>query len=315
MAVRTVKPVTLTPRVLRLANTDSKQSGVKPTQSGGKPYGSVLLALALGGVAAIAVHWQRSGSNDLSQAQSEATTVRVARSGQAPVTDGADVASLTAYLDEQSRSLRVLREEVTRLQTRVQELEKAQPAANVATRARANANAAGNRETVSTPTIASLTALGEDFATAEQVLGRVDELALERLNLRHQAQQEGADRQAIRETLRGLPSDRDALREEFGDASYDRYLYASGRPNRLQVTSVLRGSVAANAGLQTGDILQSIDGQSIFTLGDLQRLVRGSSDGSVPIQVSRGSERIDALVTRGPLGVRTLGTSVDPTLP
>jgi len=265
---------------------------------------------------AVAVNWQPTNSAEPDSA------VRLAK---APGDDGgaaldgarrqpsvgaseAAVANLTAVIDQQNSSLVTLRSEMKQLQARIEQLErgKATPSSTAPTAATA---------AVSTPTIANLTALGEESSVAEAVLGRVDELALERLNLRHQAQLEGADRQGIREALRALPNDRQALREEFGDASYDRYLYASGRPNRLEVTSVLRGSVAASAGLQAGDVIQSIDGQSIFTLGDLQRIVRDTAGGSVPIEVSRGTERIESSVTRGPLGVRTLGTSIDPSAP
>ena len=287
------------------------------TSSQIKQYGSWFLALALGGLAAVAVNWQPANSDasdtsvQLAKAQGEggAASLIAPLQQSPPAGLGAtELAKLTAVIDQQNSSLVTLRNEMKLLQVRIEQLE--QGNANTSRAIPATASA-----TTSTPTIANLTALGEESSVAEAVLGRVDELALERLNLRHQAQLEGADRQGIREALRALPNDRQALREEFGDASYDRYLYASGRPNRLEVTSVLRGSVAASAGLQAGDVIQSIDGQSIFTLGDLQRIVRDPASGSVPIEVSRGTERIESSVTRGPLGVRTLGTSIDPSAP
>jgi hypothetical protein len=45
--------------------------------------------------------------------------------------------------------------------------------------------------------------------------------------------------------------------------SLDRYLYASGQPNRVAVTDVLQESLAQQISLHSGDVLMSLDDQRI----------------------------------------------------
>lgn len=277
-----------------------------------KGYGSWALAIALGAIAAVVVHW-RNDFATVGQSSLSAAPAAIQQAQPANTTAPTGGTSQALALRERDAVIAALRDEIKTLSDRVAQLEG--QAANTVTAADASQSQPEANGTPSIPTVASLTALGEDAGIAEQVLGRLDELALQRLNLRHQARLDGADRASIGAALRALPNERQALREEFGDASYDRYLYASGRPNRLAVRNVLQDSAAQGAGLQPGDVIQSIDGSSVFTLGDLQRIVREPDSGTVSIEVSRGSERFVSSMPRGPLGVRTLGISFDPSGP
>lgn len=45
-----------------------------------------------------------------------------------------------------------------------------------------------------------------------------------------------------------------AIRNALGNELYDRYLFASGFPNRVAVGSVIETSPARNAGFQSGDV-------------------------------------------------------------
>lgn len=142
---------------------------------------------------------------------------------------------------------------------------------------------------------------------AEDILSRADEIAMERLQLQYQAQREGwlRSRDYV-EAMREIPSIRQALTEEYGERAYDRYLYASGRPNRLVVNDVFRNSPAAGAGLQNGDRIIALAGERIYSERDLRQVAtRGSAGESVPVIVERAGSQFEVYLPRGPLGIRT----------
>ncbi|MEO1573449.1 MAG: hypothetical protein AAFU65_00645, partial [Pseudomonadota bacterium] len=92
-------------------------------------------------------------------------------------------------------------------------------------------------------TVDKLTSAGMDDATARAFKSKVDDIALQRLYLRDQAMREGwVGDPRYREESRRLSQAQSGLRDEFGNDAYDAYLYASGRPNRIQVQNVLENS-------------------------------------------------------------------------
>jgi membrane-associated protease RseP (regulator of RpoE activity) len=62
------------------------------------------------------------------------------------------------------------------------------------------------------------------------------------------------------------------LRDELGDADYERYLAAQGQPTSIQVTRVMGGSPGSDAGLQAGDQIVSYDGERVYNVSDLRNL-------------------------------------------
>jgi hypothetical protein len=142
---------------------------------------------------------------------------------------------------------------------------------------------------------------------ARRIVQRVDELALERLELRYRAAREGwLNTPEYREQAGELPDTRELLESEFGQDGYDRYLYASGRPNRVIVDDVIHGSVAEAAGLQPGDVLLQMADRRIYGTRDLMRIgTQSSSQSPVPLTVERGGSLVQVYVPPGPLGVRT----------
>ena len=141
---------------------------------------------------------------------------------------------------------------------------------------------------------------------AEEILSTADRLAMERLNLQYEATREGWIRTSeYREALQEIPSIRTLVTDEYGDDGYDRYLYASGRSNRLVVNDVYRESPAAGAGLQAGDQVISMAGERIYTNSDLRQITnQGSAGETIPVVIERAGTRIEVYVPRGPLGVR-----------
>jgi hypothetical protein len=103
----------------------------------------------------------------------------------------------------------------------------------------------------------------------------------------------------------------DGLRSELGEDAYDRYLYASGRPNRVKVRGVMEGSAAESAGLKGGDTLISYAGKRVFNNDDLQRLsYEGQPGESVVLEVRGADGTVSQLVMpRGPLGLYSDGRS------
>jgi membrane-associated protease RseP (regulator of RpoE activity) len=101
------------------------------------------------------------------------------------------------------------------------------------------------------------------------------------------------------------PGPTEQLREELGDSGYDRYLYASGRPNRVRLHQVLPGSTAEQAGLARGDIVLSYGGERVFSFEDLRRSTyQGEPGDSVIVEVRRSDGGIaQLLMQRGPLGL------------
>lgn len=70
-----------------------------------------------------------------------------------------------------------------------------------------------------------------------------------------------------------------------------RIAATSGRTHGVEVTSIVRGSPADDAGLRPEDLLVSIDGQPVETVGDLQRLMIGQRIGrQVAVEVLRAGQ-------------------------
>jgi membrane-associated protease RseP (regulator of RpoE activity) len=154
--------------------------------------------------------------------------------------------------------------------------------------------------------------LSEDAAAA--LVQRQGQRSLDRLELRDIAQREGwlgTDR--YREEIARLDEGAIPLREELGDAAYDRYLYATGEDNRVRVDGIIPGSVAELAGLQPGDLIESYAGQPLFSYSDLRDATAGGERGElVRVQVRRAGRSLDINLSRGPLGVQLDTTRAEP---
>jgi hypothetical protein len=206
--------------------------------------------------------------------------------------------------DEAGAAWTRLDAELARLRLRVAELDRrlaaAQvkpPAADPAGQRRLGATSDGRRS--------ALVEAGLPEEAAAELVRRQGQQALERLNLRDLAAREGwlaTDR--YRDELARLDDEAVQLRGELGDEVYDRYLYAAGEDNRVQVDSIIAGSAADLAGLQPGDLIESYAGERIFNFSELRDATASGEHGElVPVRVLRGGQVIDAWVARGPLGV------------
>jgi len=186
------------------------------------------------------------------------------------------------------------------------------PAAIEGGATRAAADAAPPVDVSLSPTERALIAAGVDTAVAEDIKRRGDELALAEMYLRDQAQRENwINTPRFTEELAAIQSQQTSIRDEVGDAAYDGYLFALGRPNRVIVEDVLSESAAEQAGLRAGDLILRYGEARIFHREDLVEQTRSGAAGeSVLLDVMRNGERVVVEVPRGPLGVR-IGAAQD----
>ena len=97
-----------------------------------------------------------------------------------------------------------------------------------------------------------------------------------------------------------------ALRDEIGDAEYEQYLEATGRPTTVAVNRVLESSPGAVAGLQSGDQILSYDGQRVFNTFELnQQTMQGEPGASVVVDILRDDVPMQVVMPRGPIGIYT----------
>ena len=206
-----------------------------------------------------------------------------------------------------------MQEDLTQLRRRVGELEQRLAAVQAApgpaaspARTRLGATGEGQRT--------ALVKAGWSEEDAAALVQRQGQRSLERLDLRDLAQREGwlgTDR--YREEVARLDAEAVPLREELGDAAYDRYLYATGEDNRVRVDSIIPGSVAELAGLQPGDLIESYAGQALFGYADLRDATAGGERGEiVQVQVQRDGQTLDINLSRGPLGVQLDSARAEP---
>lgn len=95
-----------------------------------------------------------------------------------------------------------------------------------------------------------------------------------------------------------------ALRAEIGDAEYENYLAANGRPTSVTVSSVLESSPGQQAGLQPGDEIVSYGGQRVFNSWELNRtMLEGDEGQSVVVSIRRDGVPMQIVLPRGPIGI------------
>ncbi|MFK8016027.1 MAG: PDZ domain-containing protein [Gammaproteobacteria bacterium] len=226
------------------------------------------------------------------------------------------IESLSLALTQESEYRLVLEEQIDGLNDRVDaltdQLDKKPPAAATE---RAVKDRLVSRQRRGGPlTVEKLTSAGLDERTARTMKSKVDDLAMQRLYLRDQAMREGWLGDArYREESQRLFTAQNGLRDEFGDDAYEGYLYASGRPNRVQVQNVLDNSPAFEAGLRSGDQILSYAGERTFASNELRSATQqGTAGEMIPVQIVRDGQTLDLYVPRGPLGIQMTGTSERP---
>jgi hypothetical protein len=128
---------------------------------------------------------------------------------------------------------------------------------------------------------------------------RTSELRMQALQAQYDAQRQGKPFDPV-QAQRGDAT----LRTELGDADYERYLSATGRPTSVGVQGVLASSPAERAGLRQGDEVVAYDGKRVFDLRDLNSLTfEGTAGESVAVTVRREGQTVHLTMPRGPIGI------------
>ncbi|PON17425.1 hypothetical protein C2W62_13290 [Candidatus Entotheonella serta] len=158
----------------------------------------------------------------------------------------------------------------------------------------------------------TLIAAGFDPDEADYLANRWGQQQMELLYLRDQAIREGwIDTPRYEQAVGDLRRGRDSIREELGPEAYDRFLFATGRANRVILNSIIDSSPAQTTGLQPGDTVLSYDGSRIFSVNDLRTATTAGEPGiPVVIEIDRDGQRLELEISRGPIGV-TLGNRRD----
>jgi hypothetical protein len=134
---------------------------------------------------------------------------------------------------------------------------------------------------------------------AQWIVDRTNELRMEILQGRYDAQRDGAAPGA-----RPRLDVNDTLRAELGDADYEKYLTAMRRPTQVGVGSVLASSPAEQAGLKAGDQIVSYDGARVFDMQDLTELTfEGQPGETVVVEIERDGLPMQVYLPRGPIGI------------
>jgi hypothetical protein len=156
---------------------------------------------------------------------------------------------------------------------------------------------AAMRERMRERELARFVEAGFTAERAEWIERRTEELEVQAMQAQYEAQRTG-------QPVQGQIDPQRALRAELGDAEYERYLTATGRPTQVQVMDVLASSSAERSGLQAGDQIVSYAGTRVFDMRELNALTReGTSSESVTVEVRRNGQTVQVQVPRGPLGV------------
>jgi membrane-associated protease RseP (regulator of RpoE activity) len=221
-----------------------------------------------------------------------------------------------------SERIEALEQQIEMLSSRIKQLEQNAIAAKRDETVQRGAPATGQATPAGSPVSSSSQALttknlvdaGIDEAIAADIVRRKNEIELQKLELRDRATREGfLGTRRYRTELNTLQQRDFSLRDELGDAAYDRYLFTTGQSNRVNIASVMQGSAADQAGLKPGDVILNYADKQLFNWNELQKAttlgVRGEY---VDVTVMRNGQVINLWLPRGPLGVRLSSARLQP---
>ncbi len=135
---------------------------------------------------------------------------------------------------------------------------------------------------------------------ASMIVRRESELQMESLRSRYEAERSGDPA----DYWRSRSASSETLRQELGDADYERYLTANNRSTSVTISSVIDSSPAQSAGLQAGDEIVRYDGERVFSMTDLTRqTMDGTAGQHVVVDIMRDGIPMQIVLPRGPVGI------------
>lgn len=152
--------------------------------------------------------------------------------------------------------------------------------------------------------IGALVEAGFTPARAEQIDRLIEENLIAAMQARYEAARRGESPPQGNAEIEELFDADSMLRSELGDADYERYLTAMGRPTEVLVIDVLSSSAAEQAGMVVGDRIVAYDGQRVFDIRELLALpIQGEPGAPVMVDILRDGQPMQLVLPRGPLGI------------
>lgn len=233
------------------------------------------------------------------------------------------VNSLAQVLDAEIAERRILSEQLEELQRQLSDLQE-----NLGPRV-TEALSRANNEAVAVSSrrvqeqdgegtlVTRLAAAGFTEKEAATLRRRQGEIQMQQVELDDRARREGwVNTPRYYQEISKLSNDMDPIRRELGDDAFDRYLFATGRPNRIRVGRVIETSPAEQAGLRPGDVIVSYAGERVFSTRQLTSLRSGGERGlPVSLEITRDGVPMQITLPRGPMGVQTQADLVNPVTP
>ena len=275
-----------------------------------RPVTAVILVSA---VSAVGAGWFLSQTDRTSQAAAD-----VAASGfDASQPVEARIAALERAVSDERLARQLLQEEVFYLTSELERLDdprvsesirgSGEPADGAEEASREARRAEWRRRNTPEGRAEQLVEAGFLPAQAEWILKREQELQMDALQARFDAERSGEPLDWTES--RTMASD--ALRAEMGDEAYARYLDAQGQPTAIRITQVLSGSPGNSAGLQAGDKLVSYNGERVFNVMELRNgTMQGQPGEDVVIEIERDGVRMQLTLPRGPIGITGSGANI-----
>ena len=150
---------------------------------------------------------------------------------------------------------------------------------------------------------AALVESGLSSSEIQEIETRWEQYEMEKLYLTDEATREGTAQS--KQYYEQLAEINRQIRDDLGNDSYDAFLFATGKHNRVVLKQVIANSPAGYAGLRAGDVVVRYGGERVFHPGDFKNATsRGDSGAATSLDVWRDGEVLQFSVGRGPLGVQ-----------
>lgn len=225
------------------------------------------------------------------------------------------VESLVQILDEEISERRILAEQLKEMQSEVTDLKQnLRVRVEEAFAMERNSGQQQSNTEVGETIEERLAAVGFTRQQLESIQRLEAEARMRQVELDDRARREGwINSPRYLEESEKISTGATTTRELLGDDTYDRYLFASGRPNRVAVESIIETSPAEKAGFQHGDVIMSYGGETVYSTQQLVRLRSSGERGApVTVEVIRNGQLTQITMPRGPMGLNTGPTQVDP---
>jgi hypothetical protein len=145
-------------------------------------------------------------------------------------------------------------------------------------------------------------------ARASQILQIEDQVRMDLLQAEYAAQLDGSEFNPWNQAYNYQAT----LRDQLGDADFEKYLRANGNQAAVTVREVIGSSPANRAGLRPGDQIVSYGGDRVFNMAELKSAAFSGDPGEdVIVDIERDGQRMQLVLPRGPIGITGSGAGMN----